>query len=75
MRFLIVLGLAVMGLFVLYFFGYVDAGDPVLYSLLTFALLFKLYCTLYEWYHYFDLWVPGQPVTEKQYTVDVLTTF
>lgn len=75
MRFLIVLGLAVVGLFVWYFFGYVEAGDPVLYSLLTFALLFKLYRTLYEWYHYFDLRVPGQPVTENQYTVHVLTTF
>jgi cellulose synthase (UDP-forming) len=75
MRFLIVLGLAVMGLFVWYFFGFVDAGDPFLYGLLTFALIFKLYRTLYEWYHYFDLKVPEKTETEKQYTVDILTTF
>lgn len=75
MRFLILIGLVVMALFAWYFFGYVQGGEPWMYGLLTFALVFKLYRTLYEWYYYFDLRVPEKPETEKQYTVDVLTTF
>jgi len=75
MRLLVLIGLAVMVLFLWYFFGYVQVGEPWLYGLLTFALIFKLYRSLYEWYHYFDLKVPEKPETEKQYSVDILTTF
>lgn len=75
MRLLILIGLAVMILFLWYFFGYVDAGEPWLYGLLTFALVFKLYRSLYEWYHYFNLKVPPKPEASRNYTVDVLTTF
>ena len=75
MRFLIFIGLAVMALFLWYFFGFVEVGEPWLYGLLTFALLFKLYRSLYEWYHYYNLRIPEKPETDKIYTVDVLTTF
>lgn len=75
MRGLVLTGLAVMVLFLWYFFGYVQAGDPWLYGLLTFALVFKLYRTLFEWYHYFDLRVKATPAPARSYTVDVLTTF
>jgi len=64
-----------MTLFIWYFFGFVQAGDPVLYGFLTFALVFKLYRTLYEWYHYYNLKTPLKPETTKSYTVDMLTTF
>ncbi|GAA4450652.1 hypothetical protein GCM10023189_11600 [Nibrella saemangeumensis] len=49
-------------------------GQPLLYWLLTFSLVFKVFRMVHEWYHYFCISVPERPTLKRQYTVDVLTT-
>jgi cellulose synthase (UDP-forming) len=73
-RFLIVLGLISMIIFVTWFFNFANPGYPLLYYPLTLALFFKLLRILHEWYHYAALSVPKKPKQTKQYTVDMLTT-
>jgi len=50
-------------------------GYRPLYYPLIFALIFMVLRITYEWYHYWDISVPETPALEKQYTVDILTTF
>jgi cellulose synthase (UDP-forming) len=75
LRAMIITGLVLMCAFVYSFFTDIYIGHPLLYALLTFALVFKLVKMLHEWYHYFDLSVPEKPVLKKQFTVDMLTTY
>ncbi|WP_232064742.1 glycosyltransferase [Rhodocytophaga rosea] len=75
MRLLIACGLFFMCLFLWWFVTYVEVGHPVLYWLLTAGLAFKLLRMLHEWYHYVAISIPKKPVTHKQWSVDILTTF
>jgi len=50
-------------------------GYELLYYPLVFALIFMVLRISYEWYHYWTISIPVTPVLEKQYTVDILTTF
>jgi cellulose synthase/poly-beta-1,6-N-acetylglucosamine synthase-like glycosyltransferase len=74
-RFLICCALACMALFLYWFINRDHIGHPILYSLLTFALAFKLIKMLHEWYHYWSPSVPTAPELKTKWTVDVLTTF
>lgn len=73
-RFMILLGLITMGLFLYWFLDDDHVGYGPLYWLLTTALGFKLLRTLHEWYHYYDVSVPVKPGLKSRYKVDVLTT-
>lgn len=72
---MIFIGLAGMGLFLYGILQPSNIGQPFLYYLLVFAMVFFCLKILYEWYHYFDITVPAQPKLTKAYSVDILTTF
>ncbi|WP_017732323.1 glycosyltransferase family 2 protein [Nafulsella turpanensis] len=63
-----------MVLFLAWFINPYHVGHPVLFWLLTFALGFRFLRMLHEWYHYYSIGVPKQPVPSRQFTVDVFTT-
>lgn len=73
-RGLIVMGLASMSLFILWFIEPGHQGYGPIYWLLTFALSFKLLKMIQEWYHYWSPSVPPTPVWKTRFTVDILTT-
>lgn len=50
-------------------------GHLVFYWLLIFAIAFNCLKVLHEWYHYYFIRVPTRPDTQRQFTVDILTTF
>ena len=50
-------------------------GNYPLYVLLMIALTYYCLKYLHEWYHYFSISVDEPPVTNKIYTVDILTTY
>lgn len=72
------LSLLTLILFLFCFFLKVGVGNPILYSLLTLSLLFKIIKVLFEWYHFYELEHKDrnskQPPLDKAYTVDMLTT-
>src|ERR1043166_5740416 len=74
LRFLICCGVLGMLIFMCWFIDPEHIGFAPAFYLLTFALGFKLTKMLHEWYHYWSPSIPKIPVSEKQYTVDVLTT-
>ncbi|WP_439883323.1 glycosyltransferase [Pontibacter sp. MBLB2868] len=74
-RFMIVLGLISMGMFLYWFIDEDHVGYAPLFWLLTTALGFKLLRTLHEWYHYYAVSVPLKPTLTKSYKVDILTTY
>lgn len=67
--------------FLMWFFGKDRVGHPLLYWPLTFAMLFKFFRLLHEWYHYWGIGRISrrkQPVAkagQSTFTVDVITTF
>lgn len=73
-RFLIGLGCVLMLIFVGWFINPYHVGNPLLYTLLTAALAFKLLRMLHEWYHYYSISVPAPPTMSRRPTVDVFTT-
>jgi hypothetical protein len=76
MRVLIFLGVYFMAQFLWWFFNWSShQGHPVLYWLLTPALLFKMMRWLHEWYHYFFITVPTKPQMQTSWQVDMLTTY
>jgi cellulose synthase (UDP-forming) len=73
-RFLILLGLICLVIFLTWFFTFANPGYPMLYYPLTFALIFKIIRIIHEWYHYADLSIPLKPQWKKKFTVDMFTT-
>lgn len=69
-------GLFFLSLFLYGFITIVDVGHPVLYTLLTISLSFKLIRILFEWYHYVNLEkISKTTLTDTgNWKVDVLTT-
>ena len=61
-------------IFCWWFFHEDRVGHPILYWVLTSALILKLAQRAYEWYNYFDISVPEKPVLKQKFTVDMLTT-
>lgn len=74
MRFLIILGLITVALFLIWFFSEERVGYAPLFWILCFAWFFKLLRTFYEWYHYYNISVPEPPELKRKFTVDILTT-
>ncbi len=74
-RVLVLLGLISLVIFVGWFINPGHVGYAPLYYLLTFALGFRLLRLLHEWYHYLGISVPNLPPTNRQWTVDMITTF
>ena len=76
MRILVFFGLFFMGQFLWWFFENINhIGNPVLYWLLTSALVFKMLRWLHEWYHYFNISIPRRPALQKSFSVDMFTTY
>jgi glycosyltransferase involved in cell wall biosynthesis len=75
LRSLILLGLAGMGLFLHTIYQEEVIGYRPLYYLLVFSLTFLAFRITYEWYHYFSISKSTEPPLEKDFSVDVLTTF
>ncbi|MFN6946638.1 MAG: glycosyltransferase family 2 protein, partial [Cytophagaceae bacterium] len=75
LRFLIGCGLFFMGLFLWWFFSESRIGYAPLYYILTTVMFYKLLKMLHEWYHYYNISIPDRPVPDKQWKVDMLTTF
>ncbi|TXK26416.1 hypothetical protein FVR03_21890 [Pontibacter qinzhouensis] len=73
-RWMILLGLITMAMFLIWFIDEDHIGYPPLFWLLTTALGFKLLRTLHEWYHYYAISIPEKPELKTPFTVDVLTT-
>ncbi|MGV8812605.1 MAG: glycosyltransferase family 2 protein [Gelidibacter sp.] len=48
---------------------------PFLFVLLTAVILFDTLRIVYIWYHYWNISIPKKPISKKQFTVDVLTTY
>ncbi|MEM6802575.1 MAG: glycosyltransferase family 2 protein [Bacteroidota bacterium] len=72
---MIVLGLVSMLVFLIWFFNPEHIGYTPIYALLTFALGFRCIKMLHEWYHYSSISVPEMPESDKEWTVDMVTTF
>lgn len=73
-RFLILLGGLLMGLFLVWFINPYHIGNPFLFWLLTAALAFRFFRMLHEWYHYYNICVPEPPLLKQAFTADVFTT-
>lgn len=75
LRLMISLGLVAMLFFLYTFFHSSNRGEGILFYMLATTLLYSCLKTLHEWYHYFSISIPPEPVAVEEYTVDVLTTF
>lgn len=73
-------GLSIITLlfFIYGFLKEINIGHPVLYSLLSAALLFKILKAIFEWYHFIGLrnikQLYNSTDTHQSYTVDIFTT-
>jgi cellulose synthase (UDP-forming) len=52
-----------------------NKGYLPLYIPLVITIFFYAFKYLHEWYHYYHITVPLKPVSEKIYSVDILTTY
>lgn len=50
-------------------------GEPILYWLLMFGIIFNCLKLLHEWYHYLKISVPEKRTEIPDYSVDIFTTF
>src|SRR5690606_38931215 len=74
LRFMITIGLVSMVFFINEILNTRAEYEP-LYWLLVATFIFACLKILHEWIHYFDITVPDMPKLEKEYTVDIFTTF
>lgn len=75
LRLMIVIGLCCMGFFIYTLCSKNAIGNRPLYYLLISTILYTSFKIIYEWYHYWSITVPTIPGAERNYTVDVFTTF
>jgi cellulose synthase (UDP-forming) len=74
MRFLILCGAVCLILFLHWLLKPEHIGNAILFWLLLFALLFKMFKCVQEWYHYWSVSIPKKPIWKTKWTVDMLTT-
>lgn len=74
-RVMVVLGLICMGAFLYIFYREGHDQHTVLYWLLFFTIVFTCVRILLEWVHYLFITVPPTPALEKEFTVDIFTTY
>jgi cellulose synthase (UDP-forming) len=73
-RILIVMALACVTCFVIWFADANHIGYGPIFWILTCALLFKLVKMVHEWYHYWSPSIPQMPESKRNWKVDILTT-
>lgn len=74
MRFLILCGTGCLLLFLHWLLNPEHIGNVILFWLLVFALLFKVFKCIQEWYHYWSVSIPEKPEWKTRWSVDMLTT-
>ncbi len=74
-KFMILLGIFSILYFLLYFFQPEHTGDPLLFTLLTIAILYSVLKKLYMWYNYSNITIPVKPEILPDFKVDILTTY
>ncbi|WP_299156580.1 glycosyltransferase [uncultured Christiangramia sp.] len=74
-KLLIILGLVSILNFIFYFAKPEFRGNTILYILLSISLFYGILKKLYLWYNYSNISLPKTTGTEKDFTVDVLTTY
>ncbi|MCP9201511.1 glycosyltransferase [Gramella sp. GC03-9] len=74
-KLLIVLGLFSILNFLFFFFQPDSWGNLLLFALLMITMLYSLVKKLYMWYNYSNISVPETPELEKEFSVDILTTY
>ncbi|MUP46687.1 glycosyltransferase [Gramella sp. BOM4] len=74
-KILIVLGLLSILNFLFFFFQPDSWGNLFLFSLLMLTMLYSLTKKLYMWYNYSNISVPEKPELDKEFSVDILTTY
>lgn len=74
-RILVLWGFISMGVFLYIFFQAGHAQRTLLYWLLLFTILFTCIRIAAEWMHYLYITVPPTPPLEKEFTVDIFTTY
>jgi len=74
-RVMVVLGLISMGAFLYTFYREGRHEHTALYWLLFFTIVFTCIKIVLEWAHYLFITVPPTPSPEKEFTVDIFTTY
>ena len=72
---MILLAVLAMGFFLYTIFKKSNIGYYPLYVLLMITIVYFCLKFLHEWYHYFSIDANEKAITEKTYTVDILTTY
>ncbi len=75
LRLIIIIALLTIFNFFFWFLQPELIENPFLFWLLTSVILFDSLRIIYIWYHYWDVSVPVKPISDKQFTVDILTTY
>lgn len=75
LRLMIFVGLLSMGLLLYALFQSKAISYFPLYVLLIITMVYYSLKYLHEWYHYFSISSNNKPVRQKNYTVDILTTY
>ncbi len=75
LRLMIIAGVFSLGFFLYTMFQKANVGYHPLYVLLMITMLYYCLKFMHEWYHYFSISADEIPVTDKIYTVDILTTY
>ncbi len=75
LRVMIITGVIAMGFFLFTILQHANIGYYPLYVMLMITLIYYCLKFLHEWYHYFSISANEIRVTDKIYTVDILTTF
>lgn len=72
---MILIGIASLVHFFIFFLKSEYRGYTPLYILLTIIVVYGVFRRLYLWYHYFSISVPARPKLKTALKVDVLTTY
>ncbi|MDO6432552.1 glycosyltransferase [Flavitalea sp. BT771] len=74
-RIMVILGLVAMGYFLYTVYQAGHDRHTVLYWLLLFTIVFTCIRIVLEWVHYIFITVPPTPPLEREFTVDIFTTY
>jgi cellulose synthase/poly-beta-1,6-N-acetylglucosamine synthase-like glycosyltransferase/beta-mannanase len=74
-RIMVILGLVSMSTFLYTFYQAGHDQHTALYWLLLFTIVFTCIKIILEWVHYIYITVPPTPPPEKEFTVDIFTTY
>jgi len=74
-KFMILLGIFSVINFLYYFFQPENAGNTLLFFLLSVTILYSSVKKLYMWYNYSNISIPKSPEFNSIFKVDILTTY